>query len=87
MLLYVHRDHKDYYGFGMGGGGEGERARMAILTFTQLPSLFVQYCFISTKTIRTIRDRGVQDGHLDFHTVPDLFCEFKFNVALCPQRP
>ena len=30
--------------------------------------------------------RGAQDGHVDFHTAPEL-CKFEFNVALRPQRP
>ena len=29
--------------------------------------------------------RGAQDGHLDFHTVPELWGT-KFDVVLCPQR-
>ena len=28
----------------------------------------VQCCFTSTETMRTVRDRGDQDGHLDVHT-------------------
>ena len=33
----------------------------------------VQCCFTSTETIRTIiRDGGTQDGHLNFHTAPEL---------------
>ena len=31
----------------------------------------VQCCFTSTETIRLVRT-GVQDGHLDFHTAPEL---------------
>ena len=30
--------------------------------------------------------RGAQDGHLDFHTAPELCCP-AFSVALRPQRP
>ena len=41
--------------------------RTATSTFTQLLSLFVPVCFTSTETIRTIRDGGALDGHLDFH--------------------
>ena len=33
----------------------------------------VQYCFTSTETIGSL-GRGAQDGHLDFHTAPEL-CE------------
>ena len=32
----------------------------------------VQCCFTSTETIRLIRDGGIQHGHLDFHTAPEL---------------
>ena len=32
----------------------------------------VQCCFTSTKTTRTLRERGAQDGHLDSHTAPEL---------------
>ena len=31
-----------------------------------------QCCFTSTETIRTYQGRGTQDGHLDFHTAPEL---------------
>ena len=34
--------------------------------------IMVQYCFTSTETIRLISGRGAQDGHLDFHTAPQL---------------
>ena len=65
VLLYVHRDHKDYY-------RDGE-PRTATSTSTQLlSSVHVQCCFTSTETIRTVRERGAQDGHLDFHTAPEL---------------
>ena len=34
----------------------------------------VQCCFTSTETVQTIHlGRGAQDGHLDFHTVPELW--------------
>ena len=32
----------------------------------------VQCSFPSTETVRIIRDGGAHDGHLDFHTVPEL---------------
>ena len=32
-----------------------------------------QCCFTSTDTVRTVRGRGAQDGHLHFHTAPDLW--------------
>ena len=45
-----------------------------------------QCCFTSTETVRTVRDWGAQDGHLDFHTAPELW-GLQFNVSLRPQRP
>ena len=41
-------------------------------------------CFTSTETITEEQGRGAQDGHLDFHTAPELHV---FYVALRPQRP
>ena len=32
----------------------------------------VQYCFTSTETVRGSLGRKAQDGHLDFHTAPEL---------------
>ena len=32
-----------------------------------------QCCFTSTETVRTVRGRGAQDGHLHFHTAPELW--------------
>ena len=32
----------------------------------------VQCCFTSTETVRLIRTGGAQDGHLNFHTAPEL---------------
>ena len=47
---------------------------MATSTFAHLlSSIQVQCCFTSIQTTRTIRDRGAQDGHLDFHTAPELW--------------
>ena len=41
----------------------------------------VQCCFTSTEiTLRTIRDRGAQDGHLDFHTAPEL-CQIHYHCT------
>ena len=40
---------------------------------------------MSTETILTIRDWGAQDGHLNFHTTPELMDQF--SIALHPQRP
>ena len=33
----------------------------------------VQCCFTCTETVRTIRDGDTQDGHLHFHTAPELW--------------
>ena len=35
--------------------------------------LWIQCCFMSTETIRLIRDWGAQDGHLDFRMAPELW--------------
>ena len=32
----------------------------------------VQYCFTSTETVRLLRTEKAHDGHLDFHTAPEL---------------
>ena len=49
---------------------DGERST-ATSTFT--PLLSPVRCFMSAETIlRTIRDEEPRDGHLDFHTAPDL---------------
>ena len=37
------------------------------------PSSSFQCCFTSTETVRTVRDGEPKDGHLDFHTAPELF--------------
>ena len=60
VLVYVHRNHQ------------------ATWTFTHLLSselCTVQYSFTSTAAIRLTRGqrRGAQDGHLDFHTPPELW--------------
>ena len=77
MLLYVHRDYKDYYGCIRDG-----EPRTATTTFTHSflssETLFkfsvvqVQCCFTSTETIRTTRDGEPRIIHLDFHTAPEL---------------
>ena len=51
------------------------KPRTSTSTFTQLLSsdtMSLQCCCTSTETIRLIRDGGAQDGHLDFHTTPEL---------------
>ena len=48
----------------------------------------VQCSFTSTEAIKTLRDWGALDGHLDFHAAPELLkAGLKFNVALHLQRP
>ena len=53
----------------------------------------VQCCFTSTETVRLIRT-GAQDGHLEFHTAPELWSsdpagvrllssELLYNYVLC----
>ena len=40
----------------------------------------VECCFTSTKTVGLL-GTGAQDGHLDFHTAPELYCEVRSNVG------
>ena len=58
VLLYVHGDSTDYH---LGRGAQG----------THLVFHTVQCCFTSTELMRTIRDGGAQDVHLDFHATQD----------------
>ena len=44
--------------------------------------MFVQCCFTSTETVRTIRDREAQDVHLDFHSAHEL-CGVPMFVQCC----
>ena len=50
--------------------------------------LMVQCCFTSTETVGLL-GTGAQDGHLDFHTAPELWslCVSLFGIALRPQKP
>ena len=41
------------------------------LTSLQILSWLVEYCFTSTETVGLL-GTGTRDGHLDFHTVPEL---------------
>ena len=66
-LLYVHRNRRLIR--------DGE-PRTSTSTFTQLLSsalglLLLKCCFTSTETVGLLRT-GAQDGHLDFHTAPEL---------------
>ena len=45
----------------------------------------VQCCFTSTRKPQGSLGRGTQDGHLDFHTAPELFSVLFYLLALCPQ--
>ena len=58
------------------GRGEGEDIISRVCTHKlknkKSSSSSVQCYFASTNTVRTIRDRGAQDGHLDFDTAPEL---------------
>ena len=56
MLLYVHRDHKDYWG----------RGSMCDVVVEVL--LYVH----RNRGKQAYLGRGAQDGHLDFHTAPEL---------------
>ena len=46
---------------------------------TALVPVSFQCCFASTETIRLIR---AQDGHLDFHTAPELWITYRFRFSL-----
>ena len=52
VLLYIHRDHKDYYGRGVQNGHFDFFAQF----LTSEATGSVQYCFTSTETIKTIMD-------------------------------
>ena len=45
----------------------------AVCQCTFYSCLWIQCCFMSTETIRLIRDWGAQDSHLDFRTAPELW--------------
>ena len=84
VLLYVHRDHKDYH--------RGLGAQDVYLNFHTAPELSmrsssvllyvhratepsmrsVKCWFTSTETVRTIRRRGAKDDHLFFRTAPEV---------------
>ena len=52
-------------------------------------SELVECCFTSTETVGLL-GTGAQDGHLDFHTAPELSNESDpgwLSVALRPQKP
>ena len=77
LLLYVHRDHKDYQGWG---------AQDCHLDFHTAPELWwflVHCCFMSIETIRTIRDGEPRTATLTF-TQPLSSGGSLFTVALCP---
>ena len=51
------------------------------------PSWLVKCCFTSTETVDLL-GTGAQDGHLDFHTVPEFWLiDSWLSVALRPQKP
>ena len=58
MLLYVHRDHKDHWGWG---------AQDSHPDFHTAPELWsVRCCFMSTETTKSIRDREPRTATLTF---------------------
>ena len=67
VLPYIHGDRT-----GLLGDGE---PLTSTWTFTQLlcsdVTAVVEYCFTSTETIGLL-GTGAQDGHLDYHTAPEL---------------
>ena len=62
------------------------RPGTATSTFTQLLSSSASSSSVLLyvhRTMRAIRDGETRNGHPDFHTVPsELFCKFRFSVAL-----
>ena len=72
MLLYVHIDRC---------------IRLRVPDFhtkllSSVPeSCFLKYCFTSTETVGLLGTEA-QDGHLDFHTAPELCARFWWNK--CP---
>ena len=68
MLLYVHRDHKDFWGRGAQDGH---------LDFHTVPELRGQFRFTSTRDSLLGTIQSTQDGHLDFHTVSELRGQFR----------
>ena len=74
MLLYVHRDRTDYYSY-LGMGSPGWPPRLSHSSWA-LEKKKNQFKF--SVALRPHRDhkayhrRGSQDGHLDFHTAPEI---------------
>ena len=54
-------------GVGWGGGG----GRYLCEARPKHSNLLLKFCFTSTETVGLL-ETGAQDGHLDFHTPPDL---------------
>ena len=80
MLIYVHRDHRDY------SGREAQNGNLDSHTAPELCAIVqVQCCF--TETIRTIRDGEPRTATSTFTQLLSSVLLFKFNVALRPQRP
>ena len=46
----------------------------------------VECCFTSTETVGLL-GTGAQDGHLDFHTAPELWCNDGLTAAFSPSFP
>ena len=70
MLLYVHRNRRL-----IRDGSSGRPPRLS-------HSSRVQCCFTSTETVGLL-GTGAQDGHLDFHTPPELVCDCFHWWSLC----
>ena len=64
VLLYVHRDHKDYY---------GRWAKDVHLDFLIAPELWPTYSMLLYvhRDHKDYYGRGTKDGHLDLLTAPD----------------
>ena len=74
MLLYLHRDLKDY-------DGRGDGTRNVHLDFHTAPELWWTGFEFSValhlqRSQVLLGTRTAQDGHLDFHTAPELWAFF-----------
>ena len=58
-------------GGGGGGGGGGVEEGGRYIGRSQPTDWLVECCFTSTETVGLL-GTGAQDGHLNFHTVPEL---------------
>ena len=73
-----------------GGGRRREYARLSSLKLRERAIISHRSAMLQVHRNRTdYWGRGAQDGHLDFHTAPELWLagQVEFNAALRPWRP